>query len=246
MEDLCDTLFEFSSTERMNIMLSLLEERLKLSHVSKKLNMTVTETSRHLQRLSDIQLIEKNVDGTFGPTPYGKLAIKLLSSLDFISTNRQYFLEHDLSGLPDELISRISDLSLGKLNTDIVRVLPYVNPMFQDAYEYIWVMSYTRALPSTIPIVEEKIKNGVNLRRIVPEDLVSKPGDSPTTITGPRRSLSSLDVRIVMTEKEAICGFPLMNGNVDYTSFIGKDRKFHKWCKDAFLHYWEISKPSPL
>ena len=63
MEDLCDLLFEFSSTERMNIMLSLQEERLKLSHVSNKLNMTVTETSRHLQRLSDIRLIEKDVGG---------------------------------------------------------------------------------------------------------------------------------------------------------------------------------------
>ena len=242
MEDLCDLLFEFSSTERMKIMRSLLEERLKLSHVSKKLDMTVTETSRHLQRLSDIQLIDKDVEGTFGPTPYGELAIKVLSNLDFISQNRRYFLEHDVSNLPNELISRINELSLGTLNTDIVRVLPYVNSMFQEANEYIWVMSYTRALPSTIPIVEEKIKNGVSLLRIFPEGVVSRPSDTPTTITGPRRTLPIVDVRVVMTENEAMCSFPLMNGKIDYTSFIGKDPKFHKWCKDAFLYYWERSK----
>ena len=67
MEDLCDLLFEFSSPERMRIMKSLLAERLKLTQVSKKLDMTVTEASRHLQRLSDIQLIEKDVDGAFSP-----------------------------------------------------------------------------------------------------------------------------------------------------------------------------------
>jgi predicted transcriptional regulator len=245
MNPLCDLLFELSSNERMNIILSLLEERLKLSHVSKKLDMTVTEASRHLQRLSDVKLIDKDVEGTFGPTQYGQLAIKLLSSLDFISTNRQYFLEHDLSNLPYEFLSRIHSLSLGKLNTDVVRVLPYVDSMFLDANEYIWVMSYTRALPSTIPIVEEKLKNGVSLRRVFPEDVVTSQGGN-TSITGPRRTLPSLDIRIVMTENEAMCSFPLMDGKIDYTSFIGKDPKFHKWCKDVFLHYWERAKPDVL
>ena len=244
MEQLCDLLFERSSNESMNIMLSLLEERLKLSHVSRKLDMTVTEASRHLQRLSDVQLIDKDVDGTFGPTCYGELAIKLLSSLDFISENRQYFLDHDVSNLPDEFLSRINELSLGTLNTDVVRVLPYVDSMFQDADEYIWVMSYTRALPSTIPIVEEKIKNGVSLWRIFPEGFV--PSDVITSITGPRRTLPSLDLRVVLTENEEMCSFPLMDGRIDYTSFIGKDPRFHKWCKDAFLHYWEKARPDDL
>jgi predicted transcriptional regulator len=244
MEDLCDLLFEFSSMERMNIMLSLQRGRLKLSHVSRNLDMTVTEASRHLQRLSDIELIEKDVEGTFGPTVYGELAIKLLSSLDFISKNRKYFLEHDISGLPDEIISRINELAGSRLQTDVVRVLPYVDSMFQEADEYIWVMSYTRALPSTIPIVAEKIKNGVKLLRIFPDDVVNTQiARTQTNITGPRRTLPSIDVRIVMTENEAMCSFPLLNGNIDYTSFIGKDPKFHKWCKDTFLHFWEISKP---
>ena len=238
MEDLCDLLFEFSSTERMNIMLSLQEERLKLSHVSNKLNMTVTEASRHLQRLSDIQLIEKDVGGTFGPTPYGELAIKLLSSLDFISKNRQYFLEHDVSILPDELISRINEISLASLNTDIVRVLAYVDTMFQEADEYIWVMSYAHSLPSTIPIVEERLQNGVILQRIFPEEIIPPTGESET-IAGPCRTLPKVDVRIMMTEKEAMCSLPTLDGRTDYTSFIGKDPKFHKWCTDLYLHYWE-------
>jgi predicted transcriptional regulator len=241
MEDLCDLLFEFSSTGRMNIMHSLLKERLKLSHVSKKLDMTVTEASRHLQRLSDIQLIEKDVDGMFGPTPYGDLAFKLLSSLDFISNNRQYFLEHDVSGLPDEFISRINELCTCRLNSDVVSVLPYVNTMIQDANDYIWILSYGRTLPNTLPIVEDKINNGVSLRRIHPEDIIPSP-NSPF-LKDPRRTLQNIDIRIIMNEKEAMCSFPLMNGNVDYTSFIGKDPKFHKWCKDVFLHYWEMSNP---
>jgi predicted transcriptional regulator len=156
---------------------------------------------------------------------------------------RQYFLEHDVSGLPDELVSRLNELSGGTLQTDVVRVLPYVDPMFQEANEYIWVMSYTRALPSTIPIVEEKLRDSITLRRIFPESVIPTDANTITSITGPRRSLPRIDVRVVMTENEAMCSFPLLNGNIDYTSFIGKDPVFHKWCKDAFLYYWEISKP---
>ena len=241
MENLCDLLFEFSSAERMNIMQSLLEERLKLSHVSKKLDMTVTEASRHLQRLSDVHLIDKDIDGTFGPTPYGELAIKLLSSLDFISSNRQYFLEHDVSTIPDEFISRINELTLVKLNTDVVSVLPYVNTMLQEANEYIWILSYARTLPNTLSIVEEKIKSGVDVRRIHPENRIPSP--NTPILADPRRILQSIDVRIVMTENEAMCSLPLMDGKIDYTSFIGKDPKFHKWCKDVFLYYWEKAKP---
>jgi predicted transcriptional regulator len=241
MEDLCDLLFEFSSPERMRIMKSLLAERLKLSQVSKKLDMTVTEASRHLQRLSDIQLIEKDMDGAFNPTPYGKATDKLLSSLDLISKNRQYFLEHDVLRLPEEFISRINELSLATLNTDIVRVLAHVDVMFQEAEEYIWVMSYAHSLPSTIPIVEERLQNGVILQRIFPEDIIPPIGEAET-IPGPCRTLSEVEVRIMLTEKEAMCSLPSIDGRKDYASFVGKDPRFHKWCRDLYLHYWDKAK----
>jgi predicted transcriptional regulator len=243
MEDLCDLLFEFSSTERMKIMKSLIDERLKLSQVSKNLDMTVTEASRHLQRLSDVQMLEKDVDGAFGPTSYGKLAVRLLQSLDFISMNREYFLEHDILELPDELIDRISMLSHARLNPDIVRVLAHVDKMFQEADEYIWVMSFAHSLPSTIPIVEERLQNGVILQRIFPEEIIPLTGEAET-IAGPCRTLPKVDVRIMMTEKEAMCSLPSMDGKTDYSSFIGKDARFHKWCTDLYLHYWEKATPA--
>jgi predicted transcriptional regulator len=242
MEDLCNLLFEFSSTDRMNIMNTLLEERLKLSHVSQKLDMTVTETSRHLQRLSDISLIEKDVEGTFGPTSYGKLAIKLLSSLEFISKNSGYFLEHDISGIPDELISRINELGNGDLDDNVVGVLAHVNTMIEDADEYFWVMSYARTLPDTLSILEGKIKEGVSLQRIHPEDTTPIP--NTPVLPDIRRTLPRIDVRIIINEKEAMCSFPTLDGKIDYASFISKDQKFHKWCRDVFLYYWEITKPA--
>jgi len=241
MEDLCDVLFEFSSIDRMNIMNSLLEERLKLSHVSQKLELTVTETSRHLQRLSDLQLIEKDVEGTFGPTSYGELAIKLLSGLGFVSKNREYILEHDLSGLPFEFISRINELGYGTFNSNVVGVIAYVNTIIEEAKDYFWVMSYGRTLPDTLVILNEKVSDGISLRRIHPEG--EAPVPNTPVLSDVRRRLPKIPVRIVMNETEAMCGFPTLDGKIDYRSYISKDQRFHKWCSDIFLYYWDKARP---
>lgn len=238
MKDLSDLLFEFSSSERMRIMNSLMEEGLKLSQLSKSIDMTVSEASRHLQRLTDLELIEKNSDGAYTPTAFGRLAVHLLKGLGFASENRQYFLEHDILGLPEPLVDRIGALSNTVMNTDTVRVLAHVDKMFMEAEEYIWVMSYAHSLPSTIPIVEERLENRVLLRRIFPYDIIPPTGEAET-ISGPCRTLPKVDVRIMMTEKEAMCSPRSIDGKTDYSSFIGKDPKFHTWCKDLYLHYWE-------
>ena len=115
--------------------------------------------------------------------------------------------------------------------------------MFKEAEEYIWVMSYSHSLPSTIPIVEERLENGVILRRIFPEEIIPTQGEAET-ISGSCKTLPRVDVRIMMTEKEAMCIPRSIDGKTDYTSFIGKDPKFLKWCVDLYLHYWEKAKPA--
>lgn len=100
MENLCDLLFELSSAERMNMLNSLRDERLKLSHLAKRLDMTVTETSRHLQRLSDADIVARDTDGTYSLTPLGGLALQLLGSLSFPRTDGSIDYAAFISGDP--------------------------------------------------------------------------------------------------------------------------------------------------
>jgi predicted transcriptional regulator len=69
METLCGLLFELSSTERLNILLELQGKEHKLSQLSKDLDLTVSETSRHFQRLSEVGLVQKESDGLYKVTP---------------------------------------------------------------------------------------------------------------------------------------------------------------------------------
>ena len=88
MKRLQNILFELSSEERMSLMLELQKHKSKLSPISRKLDLTVAETSRHLQRLSEAGLVQKDVNGIYAVAPFGALVLSLLSSLGFVSKHR--------------------------------------------------------------------------------------------------------------------------------------------------------------
>jgi len=79
LDNFCNLLFEFSSVDRLDILLLLKKSPLKLSHISSELAFTVQETSRNVARLTDAKLIAKDVDGLFHLTPYGEEALSQLS-----------------------------------------------------------------------------------------------------------------------------------------------------------------------
>lgn len=246
MEELCKLLFELSSPERMGILLEIQSQGLKLSHISQKLDLTVPEASRHLQRLSKAKLVRKNVEGLFELTALGSLVLSLLSSLKFVSENDQYFLGHDTSHIPIEFIGRLGELSSGEFGADVMTGFRIAEMMLQDAREYIWIMS-DQVLSNVAPIIVDKMKNGVEFRFISPEKLVLPPGVRPAP-GAQRRALPKVEAIILMTEKEAIFCLPDKDGKIDYVPLIGKDARFHRWCRDLYIHYWERANPalSPL
>jgi len=241
MEKLCDLLFELSNSERMMIITLLKDERLKLSNVSKKQNITVTETSRHLQRLSDLELIERDGEGLYHITQYGKLILSLLPPLDFVTQNKGYFQEHDATVLPYHFIDRLGELSVGSFQGDFITTFAYVEGMMKSAEEYVYAMEEQFHVNAP-PIVAEKIKLGVVFRTILPETIVPPPGFRPAAGVE-RRLLPSVKINLFMTDKEAIFGLPTLEGRIDYSIFLSEDLKFRKWCLDLFNYYWDQGKP---
>jgi len=144
-------------------MLEIQKQRLKLSKIAKNLDMTITEASRHLQRLSKAKLVEKDVEGLYKLTLFGELALSLLSGFDFISKHRDYFVTHSLSNLPSEFINRIGDLKNCTFTDDVMVAFHSVETIIQAAQEYVWILS-NQILMSTLPLLEEAVKQGVKFR----------------------------------------------------------------------------------
>jgi predicted transcriptional regulator len=222
MKNLWGLLFELSSEERMGILLSVKAEKTRLSSLAEKMKFTATEASRQLQRLSE-------------------LSLSLLDSLIFTSSNREYFLEHDTSVLPSEFIGRLSDLRECSFQGDFISTLAYDEEMFRSAEEYIYAIA-DQIHYSAQPIAVEKIKVGLDLRSILPENLVPPPGLKLTEGVL-RRLLPKVDFHLIVTDKEAVFGLPYLDGKMDYSQFVSKDKKFRGWCLDLFNHCWDKTKP---
>ena len=245
MKRLCNLLFELSSKDRLKILLELEKKAMRLTSLSKKLNLTVQETSRHLSRLSDAELIKKGGNGFYRSTPYGEHAMKLLPGFQFLSKHREYFITHTTSRLPNEFASRIGDLLNCTFTDDVMVAFHGVETMIQEAQEYVWILS-NQILMSTRPFLEEAVKREVEFRVILPEDLIPPPGFEPNPTIDKvmkMRTLKRVDVVIAMSEKKALEVFPTIHGKMDYFVFGTTDERSHKWCKGLFLYYWERAKP---
>ena len=90
------------------------------------------------------------------------------------------------------------------------------------------------------PIVVEKIKEGLDFRFILPLDL-NEPENHETDdlITQRTKNLENVDLRVVVTDKEASLSFPYKDGRIDFAAFMSSDLIFCKWCGDIFQYYWE-------
>jgi len=225
----------------MTILQSLRKEGLNLSHIAKRLDITITEAARHLQRLTEAQIIEKGPEGRYRLTSYGELILQQLPGLRFIICNRQYFLEHDMSHLPHQFIARIGELSKSSLNRDSLASIAYAELVLKQAEEYSWSLTQ-QIIVSSLRTIEEKIKEGVKIRSLLPENIVMPPGFYPVNGVE-RRTLPIIRLRVMVTDKEAMLGLPFLNGQMDYAQLISKDLMFREWCKDLFLFYWEKAKP---
>lgn len=249
MERLCNLFFELANKDRLQILFILQEKALRLTHMSKRLNLTVQETSRHLSRLSDAMLIKKNAEGFYYLTPYGNHTIKLFPGFKFLSQHREYFTTHTISNLPQEFISRIGDLVNCTFDDDVMVAFHGLENMIREAQEYVWILS-TQILMSTQPLLVEAVKRGVEFRLILPEDMTPPPDYRPSGLKTELiklRILNRIDFSIAMSEKEGGICFPTINGKLIYEGFIGTppkiDERSHKWFKDLFLYYWEQAKP---
>ena len=252
MQDLCNLLFELSNVDRLNILLELKKTPMKLSHVSKKFDFTVQETSRNISRLHDANLIFKDVNGAFHLTPYGEEALKLIPGFEFLSKHKKYFTTHTLSALPPEFTISIGAIANCKFISEVTEGLYNFENMLREAKEYVWVIA-DQILASALPLTMEAVKRGVEFRKILPRNANTPEGilalaNDPVFEQAARvqklesRYLDKVDVVVFISEKVAAIGFPNLEGKFDYLGFSSREDIAHKWLKSLYLYYWNKAK----
>jgi predicted transcriptional regulator len=253
MENVCNLFFELSNENRLRIMLELEKEPLKLTHVSRKLNLTSSDTHRQLSRLLEMQLVVKDVEGFFSLTPVGEQALIWIPGFRFISDNSEYFQSHILSNLPHNLLLRLGDLSDCLFSNDALVSVSNIETIIREADNYIHTI-HDQFLLSVYPLASEAVKRGVQIKTIDP--VVYSPSlqikgevsevDQKTLSQALKegdlvpRMIEQFDVFLWMSEKEvAILSFPTLDGKFDYIGFTSSNDRALTWCNDLFRYYWE-------
>ena len=240
-------LFELSSEDRLKILREVGKDGRRASQLVPDICATVQEASRQVNRLHDAGLIERDADGRYGLTPVGTVLLKLLPSLDFVSRNRAYFLEHDISTIPQEFLERVGELSESELGETAGLVLRHGEMILREAKEYIWLLS-DHAVYSGQMIAQSVKDKEVRVRILVP---AIEPDDRPGLMAAKDGLRDRLEVRFVpdirvaiaMSEDRAGVAFPNLVGKIDYNAGLrGTGDGFRRWCSDIFSFYWQRSK----
>ena len=251
MEHLAELVFIIASIDRLTLLSEIAIEKRRLSQLTTKLSATPQETSKHLMRLRNAKLVEKDSDGFFGLTAFGKIILNLLPSIRFLTQNREYFLSHDISSLPPEFIERIGELQEGEYGEKVGSILAHTQQVVQDAEEYIWLMA-------DHPLGGEEYVTGsgkLESSRTVIWRIIIPAADSSIDWQDPRRTVGThkgrieyrliedvknIKAGIALNEKIAGLTFPdIIGKKLDFNSgFRSSNPIFHKWCQDLFEFHW--------
>ena len=163
----------------------------------------------------------------------------VLPSFAVLAGRREYFLTHDLSGLPPEFVRRIGELAEHRYLDHLDAVLGVVQEVTNGATEYVRIMS-----DRPVHIEHRNPRPGsISVRIILPRSfdrevqaLLEQNWPGARVEIG---FLEPIPATLVLNETRAGIQFPGLDGQVDMNrGLAGEAPAFQGWCRDLFDALW--------
>jgi|RhiMetdeSRZDD1v2_1073273.scaffolds.fasta_scaffold40077_5 predicted transcriptional regulator len=260
-EDTARTLFELGSAQRMDIIFKIAESKCNLAKLSKDLDSTMPEVRRNIIRLTNSGFIQKESDGIFFLTTFGKTILEQVPTIDYLSRNKDYFSDHIFSPLPLKFRKRIGSLSNSILISGLVAVDETLKDIYDKSQEYAYAMipEVPLDLIESIAARLKKVENkGFRFSYVLPTHAIVpkrrrellealKYSELLKKGTVERKMVNSLLIGVVLNEKQACVMFPRIqrNNNIDTDTtsmFYSDDPDFHEWCLDYYRYIWHNAR----
>ena len=250
-----DLLFEVSNEIRHGILLGLLSKEMRITDITKEMGLNNPEARRHISRLREVGLIQRDVEGFYNLTPFGESALLLLREFDFLSKNKEYFQTHTLSEIPTRFAKGLGELIASVSLTNAMEFLRHTENLCKEATDYVWLVVDQFPMNSLTSIVEA-IERRVQFRIIEPKerilnpDLESMTSEETQALSRTRqtplveqRMVDDVNVYLVLSDNRCVVAFPTTEGQYDYRGFTATDGSSLKWCTELFQHFWEGADP---
>lgn len=236
-------MFELSHPERLKILNMLKKNPMRLSHISKKLEVTTAEVSRHLERLAKARLIERDSESNYNITPFAHIILSEVSNFDYLTKNIDFFLTHMLSSIPEHL-QWFNSMAKGGFSEGTLEISSMIKETSVNAKKFISVIS-DEIMRGLVDLDCKKNDEGVVFKKIYPKDAQIPPeyekrmGESFEI-----RTLKEIPLSLKMNEKIAGVALRDLHGKVDLSlGIVGEDESFKEWVGAIFDYYWDKAKP---
>lgn len=256
MEELAELYSLLASEDRLILLTEISRKPLKMTQLAPKISATAQETSRHLARLKDANLIDKDPDGNYRLTAFAKLVMHYLPAFTFLLKNKQYFLNHDITFLPEQFLTRLGDFLYSQYGDKVSNIFTHGRDVIFEAENYVWLMADQNIL-TTYQDYHKIVNKELSLRMMLPPNRMRYEDFEPIKTASDlkleireikEQEQGNVPVSIAMNEKIAGVCFPDLKGQIDFNSgFRGtSNTEFHGWCRDLFEYYWSKSKPTSI
>ena len=243
LEGLDRLFFELASESRLGILCSLQSGGLRMQEIARRLNITDTEASRQLLRLSEAVLIQKQPDGAYSVSQYGRLLLQFSRSFEFALRFKNCLITRDIWRLPEPFINRMGELSQTTSVIGTIDVLNCMESLILEAEKFLFGI-VDRPIHIINAKAVEKIRKGVILKAIFDERNVEFYQKIPETKgVLEKRTIDKIPATMLISEKSAVINLMSIDSREDVASFYGKDAAFLNWANDLFRYYWERGKP---
>jgi predicted transcriptional regulator len=253
-EKIANEFLELASEQRLNILKNLAEKNLNISKLAKLLEATNPEIHRNVGRLTKNELIKKKSDGNYELTTYGKAVLVQITSIIFVSENKDFFNSHTLNNVDTKFIQRIGALQSKKHVKGFVKVLEKWKKIHENADKFICnILSEVPYSTDIIDVISKKLENNISIKSIfsetviIPEDrkkMFEERGFQEYVSKGTleRKIAKNQIIGLLVTDKEASVFFRKVGEEPDLSEmFVSTELEFREWCIDYFEELWKKS-----
>ena len=246
-----DLLFEMSNENRYEILLILREQSKRITDLTRQMNLTTTEVRRHVSRLTEAGLIQRDIEGYYHLTPYGETSLLLFQEFEFLSSNREYFKTHNPLSIPTRFVKQVGKLRKSIIISDAMDFIRYTQNLLKESEKQVSILVDQFPM-NLLPNIVDAIDRGVVIRIIESKNQVLEPDFSKLTSEESRaldrtrstplyerRMLENVRLQLFISKSNCVLCFPLNDDQYDYTGFLCEEEASLEWCNELFDYNWD-------
>ena len=244
-----DVLFELSNADRLAILDCLEGSPCNVTQLSDKIGIRLQQVSRHLQRLLTLGLVEKTVSGSYKITNFGWLIIRVLKSVEFVSTNKENIKNYQIQDIPFEYLLTLNVFKNSVFLDNAIDFMRFISENIEKAQKYISLMVDNLPYVSLQTLVDAPSK-GIQVQIITEKtgsesEIAFDPiymvdsDENPQLVY--QRTCKDCDMYLYVSDAGCAVSFKRETG-FDYRGFRSVESEAISWAKSLFEDYWDEAK----